>query len=126
MHAVPNLSIRSNRAGLLGAQLLWQGPSVLPNISQAQKGVGLLQGDEEWRDFTEEGGALQRLLQEQEGGDLGGPRPRAEPTLDAPPACYGEDGEEAAALPNGSYMFNCRELMGMFRHMPQLSVTPRG
>ncbi|CAL8464511.1 g4046 [Coccomyxa elongata] len=86
-----------------------------------------LQGDEEWRDFTEEGGALQRLLQEQDGGDLGGPRPRTQPKLDGGLG-YGGDGEDASATaaPNGSYMFNCRELMGMLRHMPQLSVSPRG
>lgn len=85
----------------------------------------ILQGDEEWREFTEDGGALQRLLQEQEGGDLGGPRPRAQPPLDGPPG-YGDGCEEADGLRNGSYMFNCRELMGMLRHMPQLSATPRG
>jgi hypothetical protein len=85
----------------------------------------ILQGDEEWREFTEDGGALQRLLQEQEGGDLGGPRPRAQPPLDRP-AGYGDGCEEADGLRNGSYMFNCRELMGMLRHMPQLSATPRG
>ncbi|BDA49618.1 hypothetical protein COCOBI_14-2380 [Coccomyxa sp. Obi] len=85
-----------------------------------------LQCDEEWRDFTEEGGALQRLQQEQDGGDLGGPRPRTQPKLDGGFG-YGGDGEDAAAAtPNGSYMFNCRELMGMLRHMPQLSVSPRG
>lgn len=84
------------------------------------------QGDEEWRDFTEEGGALQRLLQEQDGGDLGGPRPRTQPRLDGGLGYCGDGENPAAAAPNGSYMFNCRELMGMLRHMPQLSVSPRG
>ena len=89
------------------------------------------QGDEEWRDFTEEGGALQRLLQEQDGGDLGGPRPPAQPKLDGGLGYgrfgYGGDGEDpVAAAPNGSYSFNCRDLMGVLRHMPQLSITPRG
>jgi hypothetical protein len=74
----------------------------------------LLQGDKEWMEFIEEGGALQRMLQEQDGGDLGGPRP--EPL--EPEGMSG--GEEAAGLRNGSYMFNCRELMGMFRY----SYTP--
>ena len=87
------------------------------------------QADEEWADFAEEGGGLQRLLAEQE-GELCGPRPR-------PPVLHGLGGSsllvaadgEGNALQNGaganSYLLNCRDLASYLQHMPRLSGTLR-
>lgn len=79
-------------------------------------------------EFTEEGGPLQRMLREQEGGDLGGPRPKQLELdgMNGTMSAGGGVGEEAAGLRNGSYMFNCRELMGMLRYVPHLPVSHRG
>ncbi len=89
------------------------------------------QAEEEWADFAEEGGALQRLLREQE-GELCGPRPR--PLVLEGLAGGGRslllgggDGEGGTGLQNGSsYLLNCRDLASYLQHMPRLSGTLRG
>ena len=84
-----------------------------------------VQDDEEWMDFTEEGGALQRLLQEQQGCLYCDPPRLAQPSL---LSCGGLTAKQPSGVTsngNAGSLFNCRELMGML-HIPQLTGSPQG
>ena len=88
-----------------------------------------VQADEEWADFAEEGGGLQRLLAEQE-GELCGPRPRPHVLhgLAGGSLALASDGEGKAlqdAAGANSYLLNCRDLASYLQHMPRLSGTLR-
>ncbi|CAK0783391.1 hypothetical protein CVIRNUC_006590 [Coccomyxa viridis] len=86
-----------------------------------------LQDDEEWMDFTEEGGALQRLLQEQQGCLYCDPPRLAQPSLLSCGGLTAKQPNGVTSNGNAGSLFNCRELMGML-HIPQLQLTgsPQG
>lgn len=81
------------------------------------------QDDEEWMEFVEEGGALERLMQEQKGClYCDPPRPSQQSLL----SCGGLMAHQHNGVTsNGGSLFNCRELMGML-HIPQLTASPQG
>ena len=86
-----------------------------------------VQDDEEWMDFTEEGGALQRLLQEQQGCLYCDPPRLAQPSLLSCGGLTAKQPNGVTSNGNAGSLFNCRELMGML-HIPQLQLTgsPQG
>ena len=73
-------------------------------------------------DFTEDGGALQRLLQEQEGCLHCDPPRSAQRSLLSCGGLMAKQPNGSTSNENAGSLFNCRELMGML-HIPQLQLT---
>lgn len=78
-------------------------------------------------EFVEDGGALQRLLQEQQGCLCCDPPRPSQPSLLSCGGLMAQQQPSSNITSNGagSSFFNCRELMGML-HMPQLTGSPQG
>ncbi len=75
-------------------------------------------------EFMEEGGALERLLQEQKGCLYCDPPRSSQQSM---LSCGGSmtHHQPSGVTSNGGSLFNCRELMGML-HIPQLTASPQG
>ena len=76
-------------------------------------------------EFVEEGGAHQRLTQEQEGCLYCDPPRASQPSLLSCGGLMAAQHRNGDATATGSSLFNCRELMGML-HIPQLTGSPQG
>ena len=76
-------------------------------------------------EFVEEGGAHQRLVQEQEGCLYCDPPRASQPSLLSCGGLMAAQHRIGNATASGSSLFNCRELMGML-HIPQLTGSPQG